>query len=97
MTHFVITRDYKSFREYCRANNRPIGIHCAFVDSPARLKGYTNPNGVLVGDWDQHPHISDILVSVLVQCTDPDKIKKIRRAITILEQRRGYEIILQLW
>lgn len=96
MTYFVVTKDYRSFREYCSATNRQIGVHCAFVDSPARLKGYTNPEGVLVGDWDQHPYITDILQSLLVQSTDPDKIRKIRRAREILAQRRGYVQVNQM-
>ena len=98
MTYFVVTKDIRSFREYVRRPDRPIGLlyTYTYVDSPARLKGYTNPEGVLVGDWDQHPEIVDILQSLLIQSTDPDKIKKIRRAREILAQRRGYVQVNQM-
>lgn len=86
--YYVVAGNLREFSEFIKKKaieifnqgNTSVSLsNFVYVDSPIKLKGYSNPHGWLVGNWRQQPQILEILQQILISYVTvpaPDNIRK---------------------
>jgi len=88
---FVISRtweEYEKFKIDCLNNGKYPKHKFVYVSSVNILRGYSNPDGVFIGEWWERSDIDDIML-ILLASVDKDKNDGLKTALRFLHTKRG--------
>ena len=88
---FVISRtweEYERFKINCLNNGKYDNHKFVYVSSVNILRGYSNPDGVFIGEWWERSDIDDIML-VLLASVHRDKNDGLKTALRFLHTKRG--------
>lgn len=76
---YVICGNYTEYLEYINKNHtyKPLTKRLLFVTDREIFRGTVNPTGVFYGTWRDRLDINDLLNSLYVCMTDPNKSRQI--------------------
>lgn len=92
---FVISRtweEYEKFKIDCLNNGKYPKHKFVYVSSVNILRGYSNPDGVFIGEWWERSDIDDIMLVLLASIRRDENSRKddgIKAALRFLHTKRG--------